>query len=53
MEFDLGVAEGMLARTPPVLRGLLGGLPDALLRANYGPDTWSPHEILAHLIHGE
>src|SRR5262249_37749339 len=24
-----------------------------LVRANYGPGTWSPHEVIGHLIHGE
>jgi hypothetical protein len=36
-----------------VLRALLEGLPDELARANYGPGTWSPHEVVGHLIHGE
>jgi hypothetical protein len=53
MEFNLHSAERILVRTPLVLRGMLSGLPDSLVQANYGPETWSPHEIIGHLIHGE
>jgi hypothetical protein len=53
MEFHPDGTGKILARTPVVLRTLLDGLPDTLLRANYGPETWSPHEVVAHLIHGE
>jgi DinB family protein len=53
MEFNLPGIESILARTPQTLRTLLEGLPDELVRTNYGPDTWSPHEVIGHLIHGE
>jgi hypothetical protein len=53
MEFHVNRAVKMLANTPQVLRTLLEGLPDELLHANYGPGTWSPHEVIGHLIHGE
>src|SRR5947209_17935673 len=53
MDFDLDGTGQVLARTPQVLRALLEGLPDELVRADYGPRTWSPHEVLGHLIHGE
>jgi len=53
MEFSLDGTGIILSRTPRILRALLDGLPDRLLRANYGPATWSPHEVLGHLIHGE
>src|SRR5215471_1519605 len=46
-------ARAMLARTPASLSGLLEGLPDALIRANEGGETWSPYEVVAHLIHAE
>lgn len=51
--FDLQDACLLLARTPAVLRAQLGGLPEAWLRATEGPDTWSPFDVLGHLIHGE
>jgi hypothetical protein len=53
MNFDLADTIGMLRRTPPVLRALLSDLPDAWLRSNEGPDTWSPFDVLGHLIDGE
>jgi hypothetical protein len=53
MNFDLDDAIGVLRRTPPALRALLSDLPDAWLRSNEGPDTWSPFDVLGHLIDGE
>jgi hypothetical protein len=53
MNFDLDDAIGVLRRTPPVLRALLSDLPEAWLRSNEGPDTWSPFDVLGHLIDGE
>jgi hypothetical protein len=53
MEFAIDGTGQILARTPLVLRTLVEGLPDGLVRANYGPGTWSPHEVIGHLIHGE
>jgi hypothetical protein len=53
MGFNIAIGGEILARTPRVLRALLGGLPDDLVRANYGAGTWSPHEVVGHLIHGE
>jgi hypothetical protein len=32
---------------------MLDGLPDAWLLANEGPDTFSPRDVIGHLIHGE
>src|SRR4030095_11089543 len=29
------------------------GLPEAWLLANEGPDTFSPRDVIGHLIHGE
>lgn len=53
MEFDLGHGIAVLERTPGALRALLVGLPDAWLRQNEGPETWSPREVVGHLIEGE
>jgi uncharacterized damage-inducible protein DinB len=53
MEFSLEGSGQILARTPRLLRTLLGGLPDNLVHANYGPGTWSVHEVVGHLIHSE
>ena len=43
----------LLERTPAVLRALLGGLPDPWTTGNEGQDTWSPYDVVGHLIHGE
>jgi uncharacterized damage-inducible protein DinB len=53
MKFDLAQGRLVLERTPSTLRTLLGGLPDAWTRSNDGANTWSPHEVIAHLINGE
>ena len=43
----------MLERTPTVLHAWLAGLPDAWVRADEGPETWSPFHVVGHLIDGE
>jgi hypothetical protein len=43
----------LLERTPRTLDALLRDLPDEWTRANEGPNTWSPYDIVGHLIHGE
>ncbi len=49
------VAEGaaVLRRTPRVLRELLADLGPEWTRATEGPGTWSPYDVVGHLIHGE
>jgi hypothetical protein len=53
MRFDLADATAVLERTPRVLRDLLAGLPEGWILATEGPDTWSPFDVVGHLIHGE
>lgn len=48
---DEGVA--ILARTPATLDALLRGLPDAWIAAHEGGETWSPYDVVGHLLHGE
>lgn len=43
----------VLERTPAVLRALLDGLAPEWIAATEGPDTWSPYDVVGHLIHGE
>lgn len=50
---NLPDAVAVLERTPTVLRTLLDGLSPEWLHANEGPDTWSPFEVVGHLIDGE
>jgi DinB superfamily len=53
MEFDLDKAIAVLARTPATLRTLLKDLPRDWVDTNEGADTWSPYDVIGHLIHGE
>src|ERR1700730_14089430 len=46
-------ASALLARTPGTLDAWLRGLPECWLVAHEGGDTWSPIDIVGHLIHGE
>jgi len=43
----------VLERTPGGLAALLKGLPEGWTRATEGANTWSPHDVVGHLIHGE
>jgi hypothetical protein len=51
--FVLEEAASLLARTPATLDALLRGLPEGWTTANEGGDTWSPFDVIGHLIHGE
>ncbi|MCE9596231.1 MAG: DinB family protein [Planctomycetes bacterium] len=53
MRFELDEARQLLARTPSVLRAWLVGLDEKWVRNNYGPDMFSPFDVVGHLIHGE
>lgn len=53
MKFELNQAMEVLQRTPDVLRSLLGGLSDGWIYNNYGENTFSPFDVVGHLIHGE
>ena len=53
MSFDLSDAIAVLERTPATFRALLGGLPDTWTTSNEGPNTFSPFDVVGHLIHGE
>ncbi|MCI0390462.1 MAG: DinB family protein [Acidobacteria bacterium] len=53
MEFDLDHAVAVLSRTPTALKALLAGLPREWIRNNEGPETWSPYDVLGHLVHLE
>jgi len=43
----------VLTRTPLTLDTLLRDLPEAWTAATEGPGTWSPYDVIGHLIHGE
>ena len=51
--FRLDDALAVLERTPESLRVLLAGLPETWVSATEGEGTWSPYDVIGHLIHGE
>jgi uncharacterized damage-inducible protein DinB len=53
MNFSLEDAIPLLRSTPQVLRAWLSDLPEPWVTRNEGPDTWSPYDVVGHLIHGE
>jgi hypothetical protein len=51
--FDLNKSIEILERTPSVITDMLRGLSEEWVSQNEGGDTWSPYDIVGHLIHGE
>ena len=53
MKFERKKAIEILERTPQVLNSLLRGVSDEWIMSNEGADTFSPYDVVGHLIHGE
>jgi len=53
MSFDLGDTWELLERTPATLDALLHNSSPAWHRADEGPGTWSPIQVVGHLVHVE
>ena len=53
MEFQLDHAREILRRTPATLNSLLRHLPEEWSLSNEGAESWSPFDIVGHLIHAE
>ena len=53
MKYSLERSYEILERTPGVLQSLLGGLSNEWIMPNEGPETFSPYDVVGHLIHGE
>lgn len=51
--FDLALSVASLERTPRVLRAWLDGLDARWTATNYGAETFSPFDVVGHLLHGE
>lgn len=51
--FDLQEASTLLSSLPDVLDALVGHLPAGWEDAREGEGTWSPFDVVGHLIHGE
>ncbi len=53
MKYQLEKSLEILERTPQVLKTLLAELSEEWLVNNEGINTWSPYDVIGHLIHGE
>jgi len=53
VDFDLELSIDVLARTPATLQALLGGIAEPWVRGDEGPETFSPFDVVGHLIDGE
>ena len=53
MDFDLDGSMELLRRSPATLRALLDGLGEPWVKGMEGPETFSPFDVVGHLIDGE
>jgi hypothetical protein len=53
MEHNLQDTVALLTRTPAALNALLRDLPEEWTHRDEGESTWSPYDIVGHLIHCE
>ncbi len=53
MDLEVDEALAILERTPATLRALLTGLSPGWVESNEGGESWSPYDVVGHLIHGE
>lgn len=53
MKYNIHTSIQILERTPVVIESLLKGISKEWSAHNEGPDTWSPYDVVGHLIHGE
>jgi hypothetical protein len=53
LKYNLDTSLQILDRTPAVLQSLLADLDTEWIINNEGPDTFSPFDVVGHLVHGE
>lgn len=53
MKFTVNQGLEVLQQTPVTLQSMLSHLSDDWVFSNEGGDSWSPFDIVGHLIHGE
>lgn len=53
MDYNINNAIEILERTPQTLNTLLLHLSEVWIHNNEGENTWSPFDVVGHLIHGE
>lgn len=52
-DLQLNDAVAVLERTPEAVNALLKDVPEIWARATEGEGTWSPYDVVGHLVHGE
>src|SRR5918992_1062561 len=52
-DLRLDEAVAVLERTPATVKVLLDGAPETFVRATEGEGTWSPYDVVGHLVNGE
>jgi hypothetical protein len=52
-EFNLAESIALLTRTPAALDALLRGLPNTWVHRNEGEASWSPYDIMGHMVLAE
>ena len=53
MKYSIERSIEILERTPAVLNSMLSGIDDDWVMNNEGPETFSPYDVIGHLVHGE
>lgn len=53
MSFELDEAIDLLKRTPGICRSWMRDLPAAWTDAREGPESFSPRDVIAHMVQGE
>ena len=53
MKYSLERSYEILDRTPAAVTALLAGLSNDWIMPNEGPETFSPFDVIGHLLHGE
>jgi hypothetical protein len=52
-DFNLQETISLLTRTPAALNALLRDLPETLTHSNEGANTWTPFDVVGHLLHAD
>jgi len=53
MKYSIERSIEILERTPAVLNSMLSGIGDDWVMNDEGPETFSPYDVIGHLVHGE
>jgi hypothetical protein len=53
MKYSIERSIEILERTPEVMNCMLSGIGDDWVMNNEGPETFSPYDVIGHLVHGE